>query len=411
MIEPRHYLHRAPFVVPMVADPAVPEVIHDGAVLTEEGRIVRVAPYAELSGSEATLVEHQGRVLLPPLVNCHTHLELSYLARLGRGEAKAGEITAWIRELLTAKEQPADPEEVRMAAWQALAQLYAAGCRAVLDIGNDPDSATIGSNFKVEVRFHRELLGFSEAAIAAGSEILNQAEAGVALTGHAPYSTSGRLLRLLKERARARGQLLPIHLAESSAEVELLINGSGPLRAFLEERGHWDGSFSPAPGLRPVAYLAGLGVLDATTLAVHCVQVDDSDIALLARSGATVCLCPGSNRFLGVGKAPVPEMLAAGIPLVLGSDSLVSNPHLDLWQEMRQLTEDHPALPPLAILRMATRNGAALLGLDHEFGSLSPGCSASFLAAAVDLRPEAGADELLSRLVGSGRPVSLEWVE
>lgn len=410
MIEPRRYLHRAPFVVPLAADPALPEVINDGAVLTEDGRIVKVASFAELRDSEATLVEHPGRALLPPLVNCHTHLELSHLAHLGREEAGRGEITAWIGKLLAERQQMVEPEEVALAAWQALAQLYASGCRAVLDIGNDPLSAGIGANFKVEVRFILEMLGLSEAATAAGRVLLAQAEDDLALTGHAPYSTSSGLLRLLKERARARGQLFPVHLAESVAEVELLRSASGPLRTFLEERGVWDGSFTP-PGLSPVAYLASLDLLDGRTLAVHCVQIDADDIALLARSGATVCLCPGSNRFLGVGTAPAPALLAAGVPLVLGTDSLASNPRLDLWAEMRQLTEDHPGLPPLAVLRMATSNGATLLGLEHECGSLLPGCSAAFLSAAVDLAPGATGGELLARLVSAGRPAALEWVE
>ena len=118
MIEPRYYLHRAPWVLPLAED--LPAVIADGAVLTEEGRIVRVAPYAELRDSEATLVEHRGKVLLPPLINCHTHLELSHLARLGRGEAGTGAMTGWIRRLLAERARPVDPEEVRMAAWQAL---------------------------------------------------------------------------------------------------------------------------------------------------------------------------------------------------------------------------------------------------------------------------------------------------
>jgi cytosine/adenosine deaminase-related metal-dependent hydrolase len=408
MIEPRYYLHRAPWVLPLAED--LPAVIADGAVLTEEGRIVRVAPYAELRDSEATLVEHRGKVLLPPLINCHTHLELSHLARLGRGEAGTGAMTGWIRRLLAERARPVDPEEVRMAAWQALAQLYAGGCRAVLDIGNDPGSAGIGANFKVEVRFFLEFFGLTAVRAAEQAVTLAALPETQAGAGHAPYSTHPELLKLLKERAGRAGQLLPIHLAESAEELEFLASGRGPLREFLEERGAWDGSFF-APGLSPVAYLADLGLLDDRTLAVHCVQVDDHDIALLARSGATVCLCPVSNRFLGVGRAPVPALLTAGVPLVLGSDSLASNPALDLWAEMRQLSEDHPGLPPLAILRMATANGARLLGLEKECGALAPGGSAAFLAASVDLPPEANGAELPARLVAAGRPASLEWVE
>jgi len=388
----------------------LPGVIVDGAVLTDEGRIARVGPYAELRDSEAVLVEHEGRVLLPGLVNCHAHLELSYLAGLGQEDGPAGDMAAWIRNLLAEREKRVDPEEVQMAAWRALAQLYAAGCRAVLDIGNLPESGDIGANFKVAIRFHQEVLGLTVAATTAGRELLKTIGSEYALTAHAPYSTSAELMQLLKQRATKLNQLFPVHLAESAAESQLLLDGGGPLREFLEERGVWDGSFTP-PGKSPVAYLADLGLLDDQTLAVHCVQVDENDIALLAESGATVCLCPGSNRFLGVGCAPVPALAAAGIRLVLGTDSLAGNPRLDLWEEMRLLRRDHPGLEPLAVLRMATGNGAELLGLADELGSLVPGCSSSFLAAELAVGAETNDETVLAALVDSGRPAKLEWVE
>lgn len=412
MIESSHYLHRAPYVLPMSADPAQPAVIVDGAVLTENGRIIRVGRYDELKGSGGELVEHEGRALLPALVNCHAHLELSYLARLARedGPTAAGGFPGWVRRLLPERAKPVDPQEVEMAAWQALAQLYAGGCRAVADIGNDPASRELGENFKFPIFFFQEFLGLSAGLTAANSAAIAAIPEELTCTAHAPYSTSPELIKLLKTRAAKGGHLFPIHLAETAAETEFLATGGGEFRELLAVLGSMDGSFTP-PGGSPVVYLDQLGVLDARTLAVHCTQVTEDDLAILATRRTPVCLCPGSNRFLGVGKAPATAMYKAGVKLVLGTDSLASNPRLDLWAEMQQLAAEHPALPPLEILAMASRNGAEVLGLAEEIGALVPGAGAGFLA--VSVTPESGdpRETVPAALVGSGRPTQLEWVE
>lgn len=412
MIEPSHYLHRAPYVLPMSADPAQPEVIVDGAVLTENGRIIRVGRYDELKGSGGELVEHEGRALLPALINCHAHLELSYLARLARedGMTAAGGFSGWVRRLLPERAKPVDPEEVQMAAWQALAQLHAGGCRAVADIGNAPASRKLGENFKLSVCFFQEFLGLSASLTDGNVAAIAALPDELSCTAHAPYSTNTELIRLLKTRSAKFGHLFPIHLAETAAETEFLATGGGEFRQLLEVLGSSDGSFTP-PRLSPVAYLDQLGVLDARTLAIHCTQVNGEDLAVLAARRTPVCLCPGSNRFLGVGIAPATAMFKAGIKLVLGTDSLASNPQLDLWAEMQQLAEEHPTLPPLEILAMASRNGAEVLEVAGEMGALIPGAGAGFLAASV--APESGdpRETVPAALVAQGRPAQLEWVE
>lgn len=412
MIEPSRYLHRAPYLLPLSSDPAVPTVIVDGAVLTENGRIVAVAPYAELQDHDATLVEHQGRVLLPPLVNCHTHLELSYLYRLGREEGGVAEggFSGWVRRLLPERAKPVDQEEVRMVAWQAIANLYNGGCRAVADIGNDPASRALGENFKFPIFFYQEFLGLSASHTAANRAAVAALAEGLTCTAHAPYSTDPELIKFLKGRAARAGYLFPIHLAETGSETEFLATGGGEFRELLAPLGSSDPGFRP-PACTPVAYLDRLGVLDELTLAVHCTQVNAEDIALLAARRAPVCLCPASNRYLGAGLAPAAAMHRAGIKLVLGTDSLASNPRLDLWGEMQLLTGQHPDLSPLAILTFATRHGAEVLGLAGEMGSLTPGASSSFLAVSVAPEPGDPRQTVPAALVGHGRPAQLEWVE
>ncbi|MCI5116267.1 MAG: hypothetical protein D3912_15925, partial [Candidatus Electrothrix sp. AX1] len=131
------------------------------------------------------------------------------------------------------------------------------------------------------------------------------------------------------------------------------------------------------------SYLHQHDLLDSKTLCVHCIHVTDMEIDLLRQSKAKVCLCPGSNRYLGVGIAPVEKYLNKGILPALGTDSLTSNPELSLWREMRLLAEDHPAVKPRDILRMATLGGAEALGLDRQLGSLEAGKAAALLAVDV----------------------------
>lgn len=406
------YLHRAAYVVPVAVDQ--PEVIMDGAVHTRNGLIVEVGSYDALKDRDALEVDYPNGVLVPALVNCHCHLELSHLARLGKVRShEPGNMTDWIRNLLTEREKGTDPaEDPEMAAWQALARLYAGGCRGLLDIGNLPGSRDLAKNFKVNSRFFQEILGLTEGGVAAGLSLLSEHENDQKLfyTAHAPYSTAPELLVKLKERARRHGHLFPIHVAESLDETEFLATGRGRFRDFLAERNTLGNSFK-APGLSPIAYLASLGLLDEQTLCVHCVQCDEADLAIMSEHRVTACICPGSNRFIGVGTAPVPQMLAHGIPVVLGTDSLTSNPHLSLWQEMKILAQNHPGLRPLEIIRMATGNGAELLGLAAEIGSLAPGCSAEFLAVSGDLPAGSVADEILPWLVATGLAIKTEWVE
>jgi cytosine/adenosine deaminase-related metal-dependent hydrolase len=213
------------------------------------------------------------------------------------------------------------------------------------------------------------------------------------------------LIRALKKRAG--GSLFPMHVAESAQEIEFLRTGSGPFVDFLGERGVEVAAFTP-PRMGAVRYLDSLGVLDKQTLCVHGVHVEDEEIALLAERGAAVCLCPGSNRFMGVGVAPVQKMLAQGIPLVLGTDSLVSNPALSLWREMQVLREDLPDLPPEAVFAMASANGARLLGIEGRIGIVAPGVSSSLLAVRCPAKSEATVFEFLTSV---GADVRLEWLE
>ncbi len=389
-------LHRAPLVVPVFSQP-----IEDGAVLVENGVIVAVDRYAALQGS-APVRDHEGKILTPPLANCHTHLELSHLGGLAGEERRAEEFTGWIRRLLEAR---ANSDADGLAAGQRqLTAFRRQGVAWLADIGNLPASHACGADDLVRVWFFLEMLGLgqtrTEMVLAQLDDIARDC------TAHAPYSVSARLLQALKARARQRRQLFPIHVAESAAEIRFLHDGGGPLRDFVEERGVWDNSFVP-PGCGAVTYLDRLGMLDDSTVCVHCVHLADDEIDLLAARSTRVCLCPASNRFLGVGTARLARMLAAGLRPGLGTDSAASNPRLHLWEEMRILHGEHPEIDPAAIFRMATLNGAQMLGVANG-GMLGPGSPAFLLA--VEGEDVTGRD-VHDFLVAVGRDVRLAWID
>jgi cytosine/adenosine deaminase-related metal-dependent hydrolase len=123
---------------------------------------------------------------------------------------------------------------------------------------------------------------------------------------------------------------------------------------------------------------------------VHAVHLDREELRLAAEAGATIVLCPRSNATLGVGRAPVPRFLEAGLRLALGTDSLASNEDLDLFAEMAALRRDHPGLDPGLVIRAATLGGAEALGLERRLGSLAPGRRAALVA----VRLEPGDDPL-----------------
>jgi len=256
----------------------------------------------------------------------------------------------------------------------------------------------------------KEYLGLAEFTLEKNLSRLRQEPVETLCSGHAPYSTHGRLLQQLKVRATALGQVFPIHTAEPSAEAEMLGQGRGELVDFVRQRGFWDGSFVARGQSGSIHYLRDLQLLDARTLCIHAIHVSSEEIQILAGEGVKICLCPGSNRFLGTGKAPVRQYLENGILPALGTDSLASNPELSLWREMQILAEEHEGIDATAIFAMATRGGAEALGLGDRLGTLEPGKDADLLAVPVPGHVGT-ASQIYNYLVTTGsalQPVRLE---
>jgi len=389
-------------VLPVTSPP-----IADGAVAVVQDRILAVGTFKQLArelGAAAHLVDHDGRALVPALVNAHCHLELSSLGHLGRAGAPDG-FCAWIQQLIHQRQQ-VPSTQTQSAASETLTRLRRRGVGLIGDIGNSPLGAELAAVLP-PIRPFREFLGFAPQGAERALATLAELPPATDVAAHAPYSTAENLLMALHHRTR--GRVLPLHLAESPEEMEFFSCGTGPMRTLLQDRGAWDGSWRPPPEGNPFVWLDRLGLLDEKLLCVHVVQAQESDIRLLARRRARLCLCPGSNRALGVGVAPLPALLEAGLVPALGTDSLASNPRLCLWREMAILRGDHPGVDPAAVFAMATWAGARVLDCQADWGGLAPDRRAAFLAVPVPVAAGQGS-EVFEYLTCADEAIEPHWI-
>jgi cytosine/adenosine deaminase-related metal-dependent hydrolase len=381
----------ASWVVP-VAGPA----LRDGRVAVDGGRVAWVGRKGE-PGEPAAAVRDLGPgVLLPGLVNAHTHLELSHLA--GRTGWDRG-FVPWVEDVVGERGRHGEAE-VRAATAAAIGWLEEHGTVAVGDVTNTLAHVTELAASTLSAVVFVELLAWdparAEASLTWAEERARAAAAllrpgiDVRLAAHAPHSVSPELMRQLVER----GGPAAIHLAESPDEAAFLADGSGAWPSFLERRGLGHVAFEPT-GRSPVRYAEELGVLHPRLVAVHAVQLEPDDRQILARRGVHVVLCPRSNRNLRVGTADAPALLAAGIRLALGTDSLASADTLDVLEDAVLLRRQFPGLDPAVILRMATQGGAEALGCD-DLGAIAPGKRAALAFAPAPRPPESPCEYLLS---------------
>ena len=392
-------IYRAAWVCPIVAPP-----IENGWIAVRGGRIEVVGGPAQKPAFE--LVQDLGHVaVLPGLVNAHTHLELSWL----RGRIPpAAEFIDWIKQLVLTRQRrlkPSDDPAVVHEARTAAAEARQAGTIAVGDVANSLASISALRDSELHGLVFHELLGFNETdgrlVDASRDERLQAMADGdgrvrISIAPHAPYSVSAELFRAIRaEVNRSSVPITSIHVGESVSEMQLLRDGSGPWPGMLR----MIGVFRPdwcAPGVGPVEYLEGLGMLDDRTLVVHGVQLDDASLRRLAAIGCTLVTCPRSNQWVGVGVPPVGRFYEAGVAVAVGTDSLASVEDLNLFSELKTMRWLAPAVSARRLLESATLTGARALGFDSDFGSIEPGKRAELIAVELPRDVEDVEEHLLS---------------
>ena len=388
---------RAQFVHPVTAPP-----IEDGAVLVDDrGTIAAVGPNLVVpTRPGARQLEFPDARLLPGLVNTHTHLELTHLA----GKNAEREFAAWIRTLRALKDATT-PEEFSRSAEQGVRDAWAAGVTCVADTGSTGAPLEALARLGGRGIYYQEVFGPDPAQCAASMAELERALArlsplassplSLGVSPHAPYTVSEPLYRAVADLARRERWPLAMHLAESRAETELVRDGSGAFADALRARGF----AVRAQHCSPVQYLLRLGVLQRATgwLCIHGVQVDGPDIDVLRDAGVAVAHCPRSNRVHGHGTAPLAAFRRAGLPVGLGTDSVVSVGDSSLLAEATAAGLDGEDA-----LRMLTIEGARALGLEREIGSLEVGKQADLAVfpSTILNRPPPPSTALLTLVAG-----------
>jgi cytosine/adenosine deaminase-related metal-dependent hydrolase len=361
----------ARWVIPVEGRP-----IERGAVLIgTDGRVIAVGPDAVVPRPPEIVAEaYEHGLLLPGLINTHTHLELTGLT----GEPPDADFAAWILGVRRLK-AGRSPEAFLAAARAGLEASHAGGVTTVADTGDSgaviralAESGGSGVAYHEVFGPHPDQLEESLTGLQRQVESLGAFAGGrvrIGVSPHAPYTVSGPLYAAVAAWAGAEGLPLATHVAESRAESQLLARGEG---AFAEA---WRGRGIPLPaprGRTPVEWLDDHGVLSERTLCIHLVQAAAGDVERLARAGAAVAHCPVSNRRHGHGAAPLAAFLGRQLRVGLGTDSVLSVGMPDLFSEARAARE-LAGLDAARTLELCTLEGARTLGLDGETGSLRAG--------------------------------------
>lgn len=354
-------------------DPAE-RVLEDGAVAVRDGEIVAVGPTAELEGTSAVdTVDGRGRLLLPGLVNGHVHLGDA----LFRGLVEDLPLEPWLERLWVSERKFVTPDNLAVGTRLALLEMIRSGTTTGVDMFWFPEVAAEAAR-EAGFRLVTGPIWFDFDAPDGAEAIDRSADARAWMErwaddplivpctqphNHLTVSPDG--LREARAIADEFGALFHTHCSETATEVER-----------TRERF----------GCTPVEHLHRLGILDGPAALAHCVHVTDEDVERLAATGAVVLHNPLSNLKLGSGIAPIDRMLERGIRVLVGTDGPVSSNDLDMWTAMRfagllqrGAHRDPVLTPALEIVRMATSDGAAGLGLSDRVGSIEPGKRADLI--------------------------------
>jgi cytosine/adenosine deaminase-related metal-dependent hydrolase len=376
--------------------PVVGPPLANGVLTVREGTITAVERHGRAE------IDLGNAAILPGLVNAHTHLDLSGMRGLA---PPSSDFTGWLRQVI-AHRRARSPEQVQADVRAGLAECIRTGTTLIGDISGDGGSsykALVTSGIRAVI--FREMLGLplerARLAMAAAEEWLRAFPATdmvrPGLSPHAPYST--RALAYAWAAAKCEEHSLPFtsHLGESKEEVELLEEQTGPFVEFLKDLGVWDPE-GLLPGVDYYPHNCNLG--GPAKLFAHANFADPADLAM---TNSTVVYCPRTHAAFGHPPHPFRDFLARGIRVALGTDSLASNPDLDLLAEARFLRR-RTDVPGDTLLRMATLSGAAALGWADVTGSLEPGKSADLII--VPLPDDQDGDDPHDLVLASDLPVS-----
>jgi 5-methylthioadenosine/S-adenosylhomocysteine deaminase len=349
---------------------ATRRIIDNGAIAVTDGRIVAVGPRAEVEKSYQAreTIDAKDRVIIPGLINGHTHIPMT----LFRGLADDLDLQDWLTKyIFPAEAKNVSEEFVRVGTRLGLAEMIRGGTTTYCDMYYFED-AIAEETAKAGVRgvLGETVIDFPVADNKTNAEAMAYVEKFVkrwqgnnlivpAIAPHAPYTVSEEHLKAVRAFSDRTEAPIVTHISETKREVDDSIK---------------------AKGASPIDYLDRIGFLNNRVIAAHVVWPSDGEIELLKKLGVGVVHNPQSNMKLAAGVAPVPKMLKAGVKLGLGTDGAASNNDLNMWEEMdtaaklhKVFSGDPKVISAQEAFEMATIHGAAALHLDKEIGSLEVG--------------------------------------
>lgn len=398
------YIVHAEYILPVDSKFTV---IKDGAIAVDNGKIEAIGNYEDITSvfNSDRAIGGRNRVVIPGLVNTHTHAAMVYF----RGLADDLPLKEWLdNHIWPAEAKWLSPEFVSDAVELACLEMMKAGITAYNDMYFFGDSAG-ASTKKMGMRavLGVGILDFPTAAAKTTEEYFEKAEAFIrnwkddnlitpCIAPHALYTCGTETLK--RARILADKHCVPIHthLSETEGEIREIKSRFGML---------------------PVKYLDSIGFLDKKVLAAHCVWLEDEEIEILASRGVGVSHCVESNLKLASGIAPVPKMLKAGIKVAFGTDGAASNNDLDILSEMSTAAKLHKAaskdptvLDSRTALLMATRWGAEAIGLGDITGSLEKDKAADLVIINLDKPHLTPIYDIYSHIVYSAKASDVETV-
>jgi cytosine/adenosine deaminase-related metal-dependent hydrolase len=378
--------YHARWVLPITQPP-----IEKATVVETNGVITYVGPRSGAPpGDDYELGE---AILLPGLVNTHTHLELTAM----RGFLENCQFAQWIDKLRQTRNAVLNDEMLLDSARLGIIEGLEAGITTYADTCSTGVAMTAMRELGVRGVMYQEVFGpdpsHADDAMRDLAERVTKLErdrttlVGLGISPHAPYTVSDRLYELAARFASDRALPLAMHIAESESEFALVARAHGD----FADRWHNRGIAVTVRARSPIELLERRGALERGALLIHCVRVDHTDIGVIASHRCAVAHCPASNAKFGHGIAPLLPLVAAGIQVGLGSDSVASNNRMDILDEARlavlihrAATQQHDAFGAHQALELATIGGARALGLDSRIGSLEVGKDADLAAFGTD---------------------------
>lgn len=358
----------ADWVLPVTSEP-----MKEGVILCDnDGTIVEITD-RKTAGEKHLEVFHGA--LCPGFINAHCHLELSYL----KGKIESGRgLDSFIGDITQIRDQFGNEEKVKSAR-KADKEMKRNGIVAVGDISNSAVSFSIKKDSELFYHTFIELFGVHPTvaftAFSNGMELSKKAihaEIPFSITPHAPYSVSEQLLSYIDEYSENEPNIISVHHLESQEELAMFVSGKGKILNRLKTFGI-DFSGWEMPNMRPLEWLLPRINSAKKILLVHNTFMNRSDFEIIesekGKSEIFLCLCPAANFYI---EKQLPDILLlseSGLPICLGTDSLASNHHLSILDEMRVLSLTYPEIPFYDILAWATINGAKFLGIDSWAGS------------------------------------------